>query len=348
MKFSIIVPIYNAGKYVISCFEAIRRQTLKDYEIIFVDDGSTDKSGELCDKIARENLGRVKVLHQVNSRQLISRINGIKSADGEYCVFLDADDCLAENALEVLNEKIEKYNFPDAVIYSYCYEYSNGDKVRAKLLFDEETLISKNDKKRIYAKFLTSTLLNNVWTKAVKRTVLTGGEYPDYDEYKDLLCSEDRLYSFGIIDNANTVLYIDEPLYNYRLSDGSVTRTFDASKIERLNAVKLYDIETDYFAKWEIDGKEDIKRFEAQWFNNMIYVFDKYFNNVKSLKERKRVFNYPWETFLKTKPETLTENEYVSPVHLRWWKWIKERRFYKMELFMLKKRLLKKLKNKKV
>ena len=215
-------------------------------------------------------------------------------------------------------------------------------------MFDEETFITKSEKKRLYEKFLTSTLLNNVWTKAVKREVLIGGEYPDYDEYKDLLCSEDRLFSFGIIDNANTVLYTGEPLYNYRLSDGSVTRNFDASTIERLNAVKLYDIEADYFAKWEIDGEEDIKRFEAQWFNAMIYVFDKYFNNVKSLKERKRVFNYPWETFLKNQPETLSGNRYVSPVHLKWWKWIKERRFYKTEIFMLKKRLLKKLRNKKV
>ena len=348
MKFSIIIPIYNAEKYVSDCFRAISNQTYKDYEIIFVDDGSTDKSGDICDKIALEYPEKVKVLHQKNSRQLISRINGVNAAMGDYCIFVDVDDALADDALKIINAKIDSYGNLDLFIYSFYYEFSDGGKKRADKLFPTETAFNETDDKELLRKFLSTTLLNNVWTKAVKRSVLTGGDYPDYDEYKDLLCSEDRLYSLGILDNAKTALYIDEPLYVYRLTSGSVTRNFSVSAIDKLNAIKLYDIEKEYLLKWEIYDKKGEEKFKAQWFNNMIYVFDKYFNNVKSLKERKQVFDYPWETFINDNViDGVKDNPFISPVHLKWWKWIKEHRFFRTELFMLKKRLIKKLRKKK-
>ena len=346
MKFSVIVPVYNAKAYISKFYNSVCRQTFGDYEVILVDDGSTDGSGEILDSLTAKD-ERIKVVHQKNSRQLISRINGIKAAEGEYCVFSDVDDCLANNALEVLNAKINSYDNPDLVIYSFFYRYENGELKRANKLYPTEIKVTSENRKELLRKFISGTLLNNVWTKAVKRSVLTGGDYPDYGEYCDLLCAEDRLFSLGILDNAKSIVYTDEPLYIYNITGGSVTRNYSVSTIERHNTVKLLDIERDYFTKWEIDEKEDVERYEAQRFNDMIYVFDKYFNGVKTLKERKAVFSYNWRAFLDGElKDRLQENPYISPTHLKWWRFITDGKFLDMEIFMLKKRIINRLRGK--
>ena len=91
MLFSVLIPVCNAEKYLAQCMESVLEQTYSDYEIVLIDDGSTDSSGSLCDKYEQEHLN-VRVIHQENQGQLLTRCNAICAAKGEYCVFLDSDD----------------------------------------------------------------------------------------------------------------------------------------------------------------------------------------------------------------------------------------------------------------
>ena len=104
-KISVIVPVYNAEKYLDECIQSVLNQTYPDIELILVDDGSPDKSGEICDRYAKED-DRINVFHQKNSGVCAARNCGIELSSGEYFTFLDSDDTLSKYALEVLFKDI--------------------------------------------------------------------------------------------------------------------------------------------------------------------------------------------------------------------------------------------------
>ena len=107
MKLSVIVPVYNTARYLEQCVDSILSQTFADIELILVDDGSTDKSGEICDKyICRDN--RVRVYHNENKGPLVSRKLGVEQACGEYVTFVDADDFIAEKSYEFALEDMSR------------------------------------------------------------------------------------------------------------------------------------------------------------------------------------------------------------------------------------------------
>ena len=100
LKISVIIPVYNAEQYLEECLNSIRNQTYKELEVILVDDGSTDNSGKICDKYTKVD-NRFRVLHINNSGPSYARNIGLKEAQGEYITFVDADDWLATNTLEL-------------------------------------------------------------------------------------------------------------------------------------------------------------------------------------------------------------------------------------------------------
>ena len=124
MRFSVIVPVYNSQRFLRKSLNSVTRQSFRDYEIILIDDGSTDKSGSICDDFAKKNKNII-VIHKQNQGQIAARTDGIKKAVGEYIVFVDSDDILEPNALEVLNNKIDQYH-PDGVIYENSRMTAHG------------------------------------------------------------------------------------------------------------------------------------------------------------------------------------------------------------------------------
>ena len=100
---SVIVPVYNAHKYIANCIRSIQKQTFPNWELILIDDGSTDKSGIICDTFA-ESDKRIKVIHQKNQGSISARRNGVQSASGAYICFSDADDSMPKNALEIMHK----------------------------------------------------------------------------------------------------------------------------------------------------------------------------------------------------------------------------------------------------
>ena len=117
MRFSIIIPVYNVKQYLDDCLQSILSQTYRDYEIVLVDDGSSDGSSEICDQYARE-YKNVKVYHQINQGQSAARNFAVQKASGEYIWFVDADDIiLTENALQQLSLKLDEK--PDVISFGW-------------------------------------------------------------------------------------------------------------------------------------------------------------------------------------------------------------------------------------
>lgn len=98
MTFSIIIPVYNVEKYLNECVDSVLNQKNVDYEIILVDDGSTDNSGQICDEYLKKH-SNVSVIHKVNGGLSDARNAGLESAEGDYILFVDSDDKIEENSL---------------------------------------------------------------------------------------------------------------------------------------------------------------------------------------------------------------------------------------------------------
>lgn len=162
---SVVIAVYNNERYLKKAVESVEKQNFDDYEIIIVDDGSTDNTPSIVDELAYYN-EKIKVIHQDNQWIYASFNNGIKAAKGEYIYILNSDDKLADGSLEMLKNELVKYNYPD-VIYTkvqYCWcdseqQITKKEDLNPRVIVDEYINFNKNNEKWI--ELLSSNLLTN-------------------------------------------------------------------------------------------------------------------------------------------------------------------------------------------
>ena len=338
MKFSVLIPVYNTEKYLEECLQSVLNQTYQNFEIIIVDDGSTDSSGAISDRYQNENTNKIKVIHQQNQGQLASRCNAIRAATGEYVIFVDADDLLIDSALFVIYNNLIEYNFPDILIYSYYYEASNGTLRKATSFFKEGIV----DNNSLHEMFFIGTGLNNVWSKAVKRNIAECIDF-DFSNYYSLRCAEDTLQSMVMVDQCEKAVYIFQQLYRYRLFDNSTTRRFSVESIENFNDTLLFDVKLRYAQKWGFDLSQWKQRIEANVIIYLLYVFDLFYMN-NSAKIRKAVIEYPWEKFIPNGFEvsSIENNDFISKKQNELLHWILKKDSKRIRLYYIKKRTYRK------
>ena len=213
MKFSILVPIYNVGDYLNEMLSSVESQTFTDYELILVDDGSTDRCPEICDNYCKTH-PETKVIHKTNGGLISARREGIQAAAGEYLIFLDADDMLKEKALEKINQVIDE-NSCDMVIYN-ADMYDGTERIPFFLHELPQGIVP--DKRAIYDKMFLSYSLNAMCLKAVKREIVDIDR--DYSRFYDCSIAEDLLQSVPLVINSERIYYLDESLYDYRITSG--------------------------------------------------------------------------------------------------------------------------------
>ena len=260
--FSIVIPVYNAEKYLLECIDSLKKQTYKNFEVIVVDDGSQDNSPAMCDSLSEKYKAfKIKAIHQTNHRQIAARMNGIDHSVGKYIMFLDADDKLKENTLEVIHKAVVKYG-TDIVIYDglrFC-----GDIMQPYgTHYSEDIQLLKGN---TYTKFkedvISSTKFNTVWNKAFKRDLITGSER--FKDVSYISTEEDFLMQLPWIDKASSAVYLPEDLYLYRLNTGSITfQKFDSYSFK--SALFIFEAVMRYSKKWNIPNGEMIARRRFLW-----------------------------------------------------------------------------------
>lgn len=217
MRFSVIVPVYNVENYIGECIDSILKQTYSDYEIILIDDGSTDKSGIICDQYAKKN-AKVSVIHKKNGGLISARRIGFHNATGDYCVSCDSDDFLECDALERISSVIESCQ-PDIVIYG-AYYYEQG--VKKPFLDVPLPAGLVKDKNVLYKVFMTTYSINSLCMKAFNRKLLDLEK--DYSSFYGCSYGEDKLQTAPLFVNADSIYYLPEKLYNYRYNSGMMRR----------------------------------------------------------------------------------------------------------------------------
>ena len=200
MKFSVLIPVYNVDSYLKKCLDSIINQDFDDYEIIIVDDGSTDKSSALCDEYMEYYSDKITVIHKKNEGLMLARRDAIRLAKGDYFIFVDSDDYVSNSLFSTLNEAIEKTD-ADMVIYNYCKFYDSDYDYREEQKFPvhDGYLFNESNKKKLYEMFVLNHIFCNMWAKAVKRTVVDINA--DYGEYRANKC-EDVIQSFSLFTSA--------------------------------------------------------------------------------------------------------------------------------------------------
>lgn len=206
---SVIIPVYNVEKYLRECMDSVITQTYKNLEIILVDDGSPDKSGEICDEYSKKD-SRVKVLHKENTGLSGARNAGMEQATGKYIMFLDSDDYLEVDSCEKLYREIERTN-SDYVVGNYTNTDENGTKW-VKPAFSQDKYFAA---KLLIDDYENSFYLMNsgVWNKIWRKSFLDKFQI----KFVEGALAEDAIFTTYCFMKAKTVYYIPDNVYNYRL-----------------------------------------------------------------------------------------------------------------------------------
>ena len=255
---SVIVPVYNVEKYISKCLDSILKQTLKDIEIIVVDDGSTDNSGSICDRYAEQDK-RVRVFHKENGGLSSARNYGIDRAEGEYIGFIDSDDYIEDDMYEVLYDLILKF---DADV-SMCAIYYVYPKTAINKSTDNEIFVVNNEEAiRIVLEAKINTV--NAVNKLYKKKLFNEVKYPIGK------IAEDAFVIVKLLQQCNRVAITTEKKYYYvQRFDSITTSRFNPRDCDTIEAYKQnYDIIIKHFPKLE-----NAARTRICWAN--IFVLDK-------------------------------------------------------------------------
>ena len=218
LKFSILVPVYNVEKYIMDCINSILGQTYTNFELILIDDGSTDDSGHICDECAEKD-ARIVVIHKENGGLNSAPREAIKVATGDWCLFLDSDDYLDVKTLEILARKILETE-SDCIYYGWNNVDEDGRKFGFSRDIEQEIIVE--DKRELYSSVFLNNGFNSLCRKAVKRELLSNS---DYSRFYKIRRGEDLLQSLEIFKASKKVLFLPVHLYNYRFNPNSITHT---------------------------------------------------------------------------------------------------------------------------
>lgn len=213
-KYSVVVPTYNVENYIEKCLRSILAQDFEDYEIIVVNDGSTDKSVAIVEKIASEYPNRIRLVSQENKGLGGARNTGIREAKGEFILFIDSDDTVSEKLLSSVNKKILETD-SDIIIFDYEYVNEYGTQICYRNgSTQEKEIISLEEYPEI---FFEST---PAWNKVYKKSLFikTGVYFPENLLYEDLATIA-RLFPV-----ANKITYLSKSLYFYLQREGSIMK----------------------------------------------------------------------------------------------------------------------------
>lgn len=262
---SVIVPVYNVENVLHYCIDSILNQTYKDFELILVDDGSTDKSGRICDEYADKD-SRIRVFHKENGGVSSARNVGIELASGEFICFVDSDDFLDKAYLESLLSLKKRYPDYDNV---WCgFQIVNGYQsfaILQKVVYETERNITESSVKEImtlHDKWLDSGPCCKLYDREliVQNNLLFSEE---------LSLGEDLFFNFQYLDFTNgRIVILNECLYNYEKSnEASLTSKFHNDLFEKYK--QIHSILYDCLVKWHCDNEQFVR-----YYNSCFYIYE--------------------------------------------------------------------------
>lgn len=303
-EISIIIPVYNSEAYLHRCLNSIIGQTFSDFDVVLVDDGSQDKSFDICNEFERMDT-RITAIHQKNSGPSIARNRGIEYAwqysDSRYFMFVDSDDCLHHQCLEYMLQSMKD---SDATVsmcrhrYVSANEYFEMDEDYEQCFFEEITaenlMVSQN------------SAFNYIWGKLYSKDCFSTLRYPE-----NISFGEDNLVTFKVLFECDKVVYIENVLYYYFYTSTGITKS--PWTVESLDVFEGIQAQLDYYKKYD---------YEKAYYKELELYIQQYAYQIHRIRENKENYinNKPYLQMMKHKmKKLLMENkEYKERESMYW------------------------------
>ena len=234
-KISFIIPVYNCKYYLPACIESIEKIGYSNYEVILIDDGSTDGSEKICDSLSGKN-SHIKCLHQENQGVSVARNRGLEQSTGEYVMFLDADDSIEPEELRGLIDLLENIGNIDMLIFGMSFDYYFHGKMyrRDNLTYFREGILEKEQWISGLGDLFQCNALSSVCNKLIRRKILV-----DYQlEFQsDVIDMEDFLFVIQCLTYCNQIYVSCDVVYRYRQTEDERS-TF--RRLKRINNLSTY------------------------------------------------------------------------------------------------------------
>lgn len=292
---SIIIAVYNNEKYIINAIRSVQEQSFCDYEIVIVDDGSTDNTGYIVDKEAKKD-SRIKVIHQKNQWIYASFNNGIKKAGGKYIYILNSDDELEKDALIHLSEAIDKYNCPDVIFTKVrCFECNSEKNVSNSFEVNElvkcDGYIDFNDNPKDIVFLLESDLMLNQ-ANLYKREIF------EKHSFRNDVYGADYLFNIDIIPDIKNCAYISNDIYRFYIysnSKGNASRKYYDYEHQMFN--EFYSLTKELLESKKVLTQESLDLIRQKRRLNVRYEMGNIFRYDKSrtLEEKKSLIISNWD-----------------------------------------------------
>ncbi len=289
MKISIIIPVFNTSTYLKQCVQSILQQDFKDYEIILVNDGSTDSSANICNYYS-ERYNFITTIHKSNGGLSDARNKGLKCAKGDFVLFIDSDDYIEANSLSAINASIEENENVDVIFLEAIKVYSDNKKVPLGDGYKKEHIYKKSREEVLVHLSKLSKFPASACTKLVRRTLLVDNKI----YFKKGLLSEDVDWTIRLLMYAKSFNYCPNLYYYYRQNrEGSITNNRNLRNTE-----SLLEIIRKWSKKLETTGIQNI-------IKKCIYAFLSYeyimilllygnLNNVEKAKVKQEIKSFSW------------------------------------------------------
>lgn len=269
IKYSIIVPIYNAEKYLEKCINSLINQTYKNIEIILVNDGSTDSSLSICDKYDKNN-SNVRLYDIENQGVSSARNFGISKVTGDYVLFVDSDDYLEKNAIEIINENISDRDIDLIKFLEYKERY--GKIIRSNICMNEGIIYSNDYNKELFKNIFQTYCFSKVTNLVIKKSLLENKAFN-----KDIGYGEDFIFCLDLISSSKNILILKKYLYYYLVNDDSIT---NSKNIEKLvsnlnNSIFVYNELHKYRLKWSLDENGYEEMIAERFFKELNHCLNK-------------------------------------------------------------------------
>lgn len=245
MRFSVVVPVYNVAEYLESCTNSVLHSDYRDFEMILVDDGSTDGvCPDLCDAIAQKNPDTVRVIHQLNMGLGGARNTGLEQARGDYLLFLDSDDTLAPGTLSLLSQRIEETH-ADIYTFQCCTHDGVGAKTFHAVSEVWDDVFSLEER----PEYLLS--LPAAWARIYRRELFlsTGIRYPGRVWYEDIRTTT------KLAACAGSIVTLPDPLYLYLQRPGSIMNSLTLERnreiLEAFEDIRTWFAEQNLYGTYE-------------------------------------------------------------------------------------------------
>lgn len=255
-KLSIIVPVYNVKAYVAECVQSLLSQDYNNFEVILVDDGSTDGSSELCDELGQSN-EKIRVIHQKNEGLSGARNTGLRFADGDFISFIDSDDYVAPNMFSSLITALKKSNASVAICNLIIF--NRGGMIPSCRYGDEVVDYSSKSQVKFFAAALDSSCNRVFRTEAIRKNNLVF-------ENKNIVAQEDYWFQIRLLSHITRIVTLHNNLYFYRERGSSITKSHSDGDITERN-IDFYS-RTERYIK--LNTERSIEQFMEYFIVNLL------------------------------------------------------------------------------